>query len=137
MGHYSVGLLWKNENTKLPYNTQIEVSRKEIVNYLPHHRVKNFNKLGKISVDFDAGAKCKNTLLNENLLKGPDYLSKFISILIKFRKERFAVMGNIKEMHHQMISYLKNDDTNFGVIYEIRQSTDPDNRLHQNRTKPC
>ena len=31
LGHYSVGLLWKNENTKLPYNTQIEVSRLKLL----------------------------------------------------------------------------------------------------------
>ena len=51
-----------------------------------HHGVKNVNKPGKIRVVFDAGAKCNNTSLNENLLKGPDYFSKVISILIKFRK---------------------------------------------------
>ena len=27
LGHYSVGLLWKNKNTKLPYNREIAVSR--------------------------------------------------------------------------------------------------------------
>ena len=50
----------------------------------------------KIRVVFDAWAKCNNTLLNENLLKGPHYLSKLISILTKCRKETFAVMGEIK-----------------------------------------
>ena len=111
MGHYSVGLLWKNENTKLPFKRKIAVSRlksleekfkkepefsqkyqqtiesylkndyatklntklynenNEIVNYIPHHGVKNVNKPGKIRVVFDAGAKCINTSLNENLLK--------------------------------------------------------------------
>ena len=85
-GHYSVGFLWKNENTKLPYNREIAVSRlkslenkfkkepefckkyqqtiesylkngyatklniklynenNEMVNYIPHHGVKNVNK---------------------------------------------------------------------------------------------
>ena len=137
-GHYSVGLLWNNENTKLPYNRKIAVSRlkslekkfrkepefcqkyqqtiesylkngyatklntklynenKEIVNYIPHHEVKNVNKPGKIRVVFDAGAKCNNTSLNEDLLKGSDYLSKLIRISIKVRKEKFAVMGDIK-----------------------------------------
>ena len=27
LGHYSVGLLWKNKNTKLPYNRETAVSR--------------------------------------------------------------------------------------------------------------
>ena len=90
-GHYSVGLLWKNEKTKLPYNRQIAVSRnfqrtigsylkngyatklntklhnenKEIVDYIPYH-----------------GLKMKTSW--KNLLKWPGYLSKLISILIKF-----------------------------------------------------
>ena len=126
LGYYSVGLLWKNQNTKLRYNREIAVSRlkslgnkfkkeqeffkkyqqtiesylknsyatklntklynenNDLVNYIPHHGVKNVNKPGKIPILFDAGAKCNNTLLDENLLKGPDYLSKLISILIKF-----------------------------------------------------
>ena len=142
-----MGLLWKNENTKLPYNREIAVSRlkslenkfkkepeffkkyqqttesylknsyapklnsklynenNELVNYIPHHGVKNVSKPGKIPIAFDAGARCNNTLLNENVLKGPDYLSKLISILIKFRKEKFAVTGDITEMYHQIYLY--------------------------------
>ena len=68
----------------------------------PHHGLKNANKPGIIYVVFDVETKCNNTSLNENLLKGSDYLSKLISILIKFRKAKIAVMGDIKEMYHQM-----------------------------------
>ena len=109
-GHYSVGLLWKNKNTKLPYNRQIAVSRlkslenepefcqnyqqtiersekrlcnkiryqtenKEIVNYIIY-------QAEKICVGLMLGQNV--ALLNENLLKGPNYLNKLISILIKF-----------------------------------------------------
>ena len=164
-GHYSVGLLWKNKNTKLPYNREIAVSRlkslenkfkKEpefckkyqqiiesylkngyatklntklynennlLVNYIPHHGVKNVNKPGKIRVVFDAGAKCNNTSLNENLLKEPIYLSKLINILIKFRKEKFAVTGDIKEMYHQIFVSPKNQDALRFVWRKF--STDP------------
>ena len=55
--------------------TKLYNENKEIVNYIPHHGV------------------------NE---KGLNYLSKLISILIKFRKEKLAVMGDIKEMYHQI-----------------------------------
>ena len=41
------------------------------------------------------------TSLNENLLKESDYLSKLICILIKFRREKYAIMGGIKEMNHR------------------------------------
>ena len=83
--------------TKL--NTKLYNENNEIVNYIPNHEVKNVNKPGKVRVVFDAGAKSNSTSLNQNLLKGPGYLSKLISILIKFRKEKFAVMGDIKEIH--------------------------------------
>ena len=82
--------------TKL--NTKLYNENNEIVNYIPNHEVKNVNKPGKVRVVFDAGAKSNSTSLNQNLLKGPGYLSKLISILIKFRKEKFAVMGDIKEI---------------------------------------
>lgn len=83
---------------------------KEIINYLPHHGVIKPNKPGKIRVVFDAGAKCNGTSLNENLLKGPDYLRKLIGILIKFRREKYAIMGDIKEMYHQIFVSLKDRD---------------------------
>ena len=82
--------------TKL--NTKLYNENNEIVNYIPNHEVKNVNKPGKVRVVFDAGAKSNSTSLNQNLLKGPGYLSKLISILIKFLKEKFAVMGDIKEI---------------------------------------
>ena len=60
-------------------------------------------------------------MLNENLSKGPDYLSKLISILIKFRKEKFAVMGDIKEMHDQTFVSPKDLDALrlFGVNFQL------------------
>ena len=164
-GHYSVRLLWKNENTKLPYNKEIAVLRlkslenkfkkepefcqryqqtiesypkngyakklntklynknNEIVNYIPHHGIKNVNKEGRIRVVFDAVVKCNNTSLNENLLKGLDYLSKLTSVFIKFRKEKFAVMGDMKEMYHQIFVSLKDRDA-LGFVWH-KFSTDP------------
>ena len=46
-------------------------------------------------------AKCNNTL--HLSIKRSDYLSKLISILIKFRKEEVTVMGDTNEMYHQII----------------------------------
>ena len=45
-----------------------------IINYLPHHGVRNINKPGRVRVVFDAGAKFENKCLNDNILKGPDLL---------------------------------------------------------------
>ena len=71
-------------------------------NYVPHHGVKNVNKPGKVRVVFDAGAKFQSTPLNKNLFKGPDLLNSLIRVLIRFRKEEFALCGDIEEMFHQI-----------------------------------
>ena len=112
----------KNGNaTKL--NTELYNENKEIVNYIPHLRVQNVNKPGKICVVFYAGAKCNNTSVNENLLKSPNYLSKLIIVLIKFQKEKFASMGDIKEMYHQIFVSPKDQDALCFAWYKF--STDP------------
>ena len=51
---------------------------------------------------FDAAAKYCGTSLNENLLKGPDLLSNLIGIILQFRINEFAVMGDIVQMFHQV-----------------------------------
>ena len=51
---------------------------------------------------FDAAAKYCGTSLNENLLKGPDLLSNLIGIILHFRINEFAVMGDIVQMFHQV-----------------------------------
>ena len=97
--------------TKL--NTKLYNENNEIINYIPHHGVKNVNKPGKIRVVFDAGAKINSTSLNQNLLKEPGYLSNLISILIKFRKEKFAVMEDINTFHLIFLSPKDRDALRF------------------------
>ena len=53
-------------------------------NYLPHHRVTNINKLNRLRVVFDAAATYSGTSLNQNLLKGPDFLISLILALMRF-----------------------------------------------------
>ena len=73
-----------------------------ITNYVPHHGVVNCNKPGKVRVVFDAAAQLQNTSLNKNLLKGPDYLNSLAGILLRFRRDKFAVMADIEQMYHQI-----------------------------------
>ena len=75
----------------------------KVVNYIPHHRVTNVNKPDKVRVVFDAGATYNSTSLDQNLLKGPDLLNSLVGILIRFRVGRFAVMGDIEQMFHQIL----------------------------------
>ena len=72
-----------------------------IISCLPHHGVSNINKLGRIRVVFDAGAKFENECLNDNILKGPDLLNDLLSVLLRLREVRYGVMSDIQQMFHQ------------------------------------
>ena len=90
----------KGHATKLT-KEQINVTS-SITNYIPHHGVIEPNKPGKIRVVFDGSSKYKNTSLNEKLLKGPDLLNNLFAVLLRFRKNEFAVMSDIEKMFHQV-----------------------------------
>ena len=70
--------------------------------YLPHHHVTSESKPGKIRVVFDCAAKYHDVSLNNQCLQGPDVTNKLISVLLRFRQFKFAVMGDIEAMYLQV-----------------------------------
>ena len=50
---------------------------------------------------FDLSADYKGCL-NRELLSGPDLTNKIIGVLLRFREEQIAVMGDIEAMFHQV-----------------------------------
>ena len=77
-----------NDYIKQGHEIKVTIDKSErsssIINYLPHHDVRNINKPGSVRVVFDAGAKFENTCLNDNILKRPDLLNNSLSVLLKF-----------------------------------------------------
>ena len=53
---------------------------------------------------FNTGAKIKNTCLNDNILKGPGLLNNLLSVLLRFRKGCYAIMSDIQQMFHQVLT---------------------------------
>ncbi len=51
---------------------------------------------------FDCGAVFKGTSLNQALLQGPNFTSTLLGVLLRFRKESVAVIGDIQAMFHQV-----------------------------------
>jgi hypothetical protein len=79
--------------------------------YLPHHPVHNPNKPGKLRVVFDCAAKYQGTSLNANLLQGPDMTNNLVGVLIRFRQDPIAIVGDIEAMFHQV--KVTRDDINY------------------------
>jgi hypothetical protein len=66
--------------------------------YLPHHGVYHPKKPNKIRVVFDCAAITRGVSLNIMLLQGPDLTNKLMGVLLRFREESVAVMGDIEAM---------------------------------------
>lgn len=69
--------------------------------YIPHHGVRHPRKRS-LRVVFDCGATFQGVSLNSELLQGPNLTSSLLGVLVRFRKEPVAFMGDIKAMFHQV-----------------------------------
>ena len=70
-------------------------------------------KPGKLRVVFDAAAKYEGTSLNDNLFHGPNLANDMIDVLLRFRKEKIAVMANIQEMLQVRVPLDQRDSLRF------------------------
>ena len=65
--------------------------------YIPHHCTG-----GKFRVVFDCAASFQGTSLNKQLLQGSDNTNSMIGVLFRFRPHSVAVVGDIRNMFHQV-----------------------------------
>lgn len=75
--------------------------------YIPHHGVYHKRK-GSIRVVFDCTSVYQGFSLNAELLQGPDLRNTLLGVLLRFRQDQVAVMGDIEGMFHQ-VKIPKND----------------------------
>ena len=69
--------------------------------YISHFGVFHPKKPDKIRVVFDCAAKVGGISLNDFLLQGPEHINDLQGILIRFRVNPVAIMGDIERMFHQ------------------------------------
>ena len=77
--------------------------------YIPHHGVCHPKK-NKLRVVYDCAASYKGVSLNKELLQGPDLTSSLHGVIMRFRKEPIALMGDIEAMFHQVMIPRKDRD---------------------------
>ena len=81
-----------------PYLTELN----DPIWYLPHHSVTNVHKPEKVRVVFDCAAKYNGLSLNDKLMKGPTFMNNLVGVLIRFQKNRIALVADVEAMFHQV-----------------------------------
>ncbi|XP_053686708.1 uncharacterized protein LOC128736255 [Sabethes cyaneus] len=76
--------------------------------YLPLGVVQNPKKPNKIRLIWDAKARAGGVSFNDMLMPGPDLLVALVAVLLRFRQRNIAVVGDIREMFHQIL--IRNED---------------------------
>ena len=67
-----------------------------------HHPVVNPHKPEKIRIVFNCAAKFNGTFLNDKLMKGPDLANSLVGVLTRFKKNKVALVADVKAMFHQI-----------------------------------
>ncbi len=120
--------IFKNEHAELAPQLQ----KNEECWYLPMFGVYHPKKPGQIRVVFDSSARHQGFSLNDVLFTGPNVNNSLLGVLLRFRRERVAVMADIQQMFHSFVvakehrNYLRflwydNNDLNNEVLeYQMR-----------------
>ena len=70
--------------------------------YIPHHCVYHHRKPEKLRVVFDCSVQFRGHSINNELFQGPDLTTNLVGVLICFRQNQVAVMGDIQATVHQV-----------------------------------
>ena len=128
---------WPNFRSKFPsVNDHAEIVPQEDLRpgklcwYLPHFGVYHPKKKDKIRVVFDSAAESNRVSLNKLLLSVPDLTNNLLGVLLRFRQDPVALVGDIEQMFHSFkvkeefrdflrFLWYKDNDPN-GAITEYR-----------------
>ncbi len=73
--------------------------REQRINYLPHHAVYKLDRsTTKCRIVFDGASKTNGVSINDIVEIGPCLLPDLLHVIIRFRSNKFALMGDVSKM---------------------------------------
>ena len=107
-------------------------SYKGPVHYISHHEVlKPDSKSTPVRIVFNSSAKYMGHVLNEYWAKGPDLLNNLVGVLIRFRENQVALMGDIRKMYHTVKTKPIDQNTHRFLWRDMETTREPDTYIIQ------
>ena len=119
-------------------NVARKLSKKELTNYTgpthytAHHEVlKPESKSTPVRIVFNSSASYMGHVLNEYWAKGPDLLNNLLGVLIRFRENRVAFIGDIKKMYRTVKTSELDQHTHRFLWHDMNSTREPDTYIMQ------
>ena len=94
--------------------------------YISHHDVlKPESHSTAMRIVFNSSARIKGISLNECLAKGPSLLNNILGILLRFRQEEFAFIGDISKMFHSISIPIEDQMTHLFLWRNLQSELKP------------
>ncbi|XP_068675344.1 uncharacterized protein [Montipora foliosa] len=107
-------------------------SYKGPIHYISHHEVlKPDSKSTPVRIVFNSSAKYMGHVLNEYWAKGPDLLNNLVGVLIRFRENQVALMGDIRKMYHTVKTKPIDQHTHRFLWRDMYTTREPDTYIIQ------
>lgn len=111
---------------------QLQYQKTRIIGTYPFFGVYHPNKPDRIRGVFDSSATFEGVSLNQMLMSGPDLTNSLLGILLRFRNDKVAAIGDIEQMVYQF--YVDSKDRDF-LRFFLYQDNNPDNKLVEYRMR--
>ncbi|XP_068712869.1 uncharacterized protein [Montipora foliosa] len=115
-----------------------KLSKKELnsykgpIHYISHHEVlKPDSKSTPVRIVFNSSTNYMGHVLNEYWAKGPDLLNNLVGVLIRFRENQVALMGDIRKMYHTVKTKPIDQHTHRFLWRDMDTTREPDTYIIQ------
>ncbi|XP_057308008.1 uncharacterized protein LOC130645900 [Hydractinia symbiolongicarpus] len=96
------------------------------IHYISHHAVlKPDSKSTPCRIVFNSSANFHGHVLNEYYAKGPDMLNTLLGVLLRFRENRVALLGDISKMFHAIKIPIRDQMTHLFLWRDLQTDKEP------------